>query len=622
MHHLEHLSWLPRPPSDFSAKLRNAASMHALRALAAHALDENQLQKLCNQLVRLRSEGAEIKGLTHLRIGLLSNSTTQTIAPVLIGTALRYGILLDIVQAEFNQVAQAAFSTHTPFDDVSLHAVIISIDHHGLPLTACPGDSDGAEQMLNKCYDHIASIVSSVQKKTGAQVILHNIAPPVEDLFGSFEGRLPGTATWLISRLNERLDSLSSTSCFILDIEGLSSKVGTSNWHDPTLWNLGKLPFAPRFLAIYAEYACRILAATQGKSRRCLILDLDNTLWGGVIGDDGLEGILIGNGDPTGEAHLYLQQTISELRNRGVVLAVSSKNDEANARLPFQQHPDMLLKESDIAVFQANWKDKAANIKAISQALSLGLESMVFLDDNPAERMQVRQELPEVAVPELPEDPAHYAATLASAGYFEALAFSEEDRNRAAFYQGNSKRGLALEKITDMGAYLLSLKMEISLSPFDKVGRSRIVQLISKSNQFNLTTRRYSDLQVASLESDSNVFTSQVRLKDTFGDNGMISVVICRKYMDYWEIDTWLMSCRVLGRRVEEAVLQDIVTHAKQAGVRKLIGIYISTDRNALVKHHYEKLGFTQIEQTPSEERWELVIDDYQFKDLPMQFLK
>ncbi len=172
-----------------------------------------------------------------------------------------------------------------------------------------------------------------------------------------------------------------------------------------------------------------------------------------------------------------------------------------------------------------------------------------------------------------------------------------------------------------MGAYLLSLKMEISLSPFDKIGRSRIVQLISKSNQFNLTTRRYTDLQVASLESDSNVFTSQVRLKDTFGDNGMISVVICRKYMAYWEIDTWLMSCRVLGRRVEEAVLQDIVTHAKQAGVRKLIGIYIPTDRNALVRHNYEKLGFTQFEQTPSEERWELVVADYLFKNLPMQFL-
>jgi FkbH-like protein len=365
---------------------------------------------------------------------------------------------------------------------------------------------------------------------------------------------------------------------------------------------------------------CRILAARLGKSRRCLILDLDNTLWGGVIGDDGLEGILIGNGNPTGEAHLQLQQTILALRARGVVLAVSSKNEDAIARLPFKDHPDMVLKEDHIAVFQANWSDKASNIRAIAQTLSLGLESMVFLDDNPVERLQVRRELPEVAVPELPDDPALYARVLAAAGYFEAITFSDEDRKRAAFYQDNAKRVEILSQSSDMDAYLKALDMEITLTPFDSIGRARIAQLISKSNQFNLTTKRYSEAEVKSLEADDTYFTRQVRLKDSMGDNGMISVLICKKAAEVWTIDTWLMSCRVLGRQVEEAVLQDLVHHAKAEGATRLIGHYFPTGRNVIVKDHYKNLGFERADATQAGEIWRLEMSAYQEKKLPMTF--
>jgi len=338
-----------------------------------------------------------------------------------------------------------------------------------------------------------------------------------------------------------------------------------------------------------------------------------------VIGDDGVEGILIGNGDATGEAYLHIQRMALELRSRGVVLVVSSKNEDEVARLPFRTHPDMLLKEEHFAEFQANWLDKASNIKLMSEKLSLGLDSFVFLDDNPAERMQVRRELPSVAVPELPDDPALYVSTLLAAGYFEALSFSQEDQQRADFYSANSKRELILKSASNMDEYLNSLEMEVIFQDFDSIGRARIFQLVSKSNQFNLTTKRYTESQIRDFEDDSAFFTRQIRLTDCFGDNGMISVVLCEIKGQDWIIETWLMSCRVLGRKVELAVLQDLIGAAKRQGGNKLIGIYRPSDRNMIVKDHYKLLGFEQVSMTTDEQVWELDISDYVIQDIPMR---
>jgi FkbH-like protein len=307
------------------------------------------------------------------------------------------------------------------------------------------------------------------------------------------------------------------------------------------------------------------------------------------------------------------------LRQRGIVLAVSSKNEEATARLPFREHPDMLLRENDIAVFQANWTDKAANLRAIAETLSLGLDSLVLVDDNPAEREQVRQALPEVAIPELPSDPALYSRTLLASGYFESIAFSREDRQRADDYQNNAARRALLSDASNLDAFLASLKMVISFSPFDATGRERISQLINKSNQFNLTTRRYTALDIARLEQDPDVFTLQIRLADRFGDNGMICVVICRRADEIWDIDTWLMSCRVLGRRVEIATLQEIARHARAAGIPSLRGRYIPTDRNAMVKDHYAKLGFAKTaDDENGGSQWQLPLHDLKDAELPM----
>ena len=614
----EDLSWLPKPPDDFSVKLSKASCGNDIYQLAKFSLDDNQLNSLYKKTKLLKENLVNLEPLIPTKIGLISNSTSKFISPALIASALRFGILLEVIEAEYNQVAQEAFSEQSTFEGHKLHSILIALDHHGLPLLPTPGNTVLAEKNVKDCLIYINSIINSFRSKTRAQIIFQNIASSVEKLSGSYEDRLPGTLSWLIKRVNSEIDDLSSSDTFIFDIAGLSANVGFVNWHDPRLWNMAKLPFSEKYVPIYADYFCRILASNLGKTRRCLVMDLDNTLWGGVIGDDGIEGILIGNGNAVGEAHLHLQKTLLELRDRGVVLAVSSKNEDITARLPFQEHPDMLLREKHIAVFQANWADKASNIRAIAKTLSLGLESMVFLDDNPAERMQVRNELPEVAVPELPQEPALYARTLIAAGYFESTILSSEDFKRADFYQDNAKRVQILNQASNMDDYLMSLDMKMTSTQFDAAGRSRISQLINKSNQFNLTTKRYSEVDVKNFEEDPLFFTRQIRLKDVFGDNGMISVIICKKESDAWTIDTWLMSCRVVGRKVEIAVLQEIIFNAKKARINKLIGKYIPTNRNVIVKDLYKKLGFTNTSKDKTIETWSLDINSYHSTEIPI----
>ena len=616
---IEDLHWLLAPPLDLKERMQNLFDASDLRQIANYALDTNQLSKLAGKLKALRKNSVDLRPLAAFKLGVVSNATTKLFSPALMATGLRYGLDLDVVEAEFNQVAQEAFSEESSFTGKAIDTVLIAIDYHGLPLIATPGDEERARKTVSDCISYLKAVAEKISLKTNAPIILQNIAPPAESYLGSFDLFLPGTLSWLIAHVNQELSLLTSSSISILNVLGLASNLGLANWHDLTQWNVGKLPFSLKYAPIYADHVCRILSVRKGKSKRCLILDLDNTVWGGIIGDDGVDGILIGNGDPTGEAHLQVQQIALELRNCGIVLAISSKNEDAIARLPFREHPDMLLREEHIAVFQANWSDKATNIRAIAETLSLGLESMVFLDDNPAERLQVRKELPEVSVPELPSDPALYGRTLLAAGYFESVGFSAEDRQRAELYQQNARRADLMSSASNMDSYLASLEMEATFAPFDASSRARIAQLISKSNQFNLTTKRYSELEIAQLEQDPQVVTFQIRLTDSLGDNGMISVIICRKLDKVWEIDTWLMSCRVLGRRLEEAALLEIVKLAKAEAVERLVARYIPTPRNIIVKGHYQKLGFTLLDaEADGTEIWQRDLNGFEYGGLPI----
>jgi FkbH-like protein len=572
-------------------------------------------------LGKARLDGKSVDPLRPFKLAVLSNSTIDLIVPALVASAIRHGIALDVVQPSYDQVAQEALTPDSKVNSSKPDAVLLALDYRALPLKMSPGDADAAAATIQGALGYLRMLRDGIKANSNAVCIFQNFPQPTETLFGALDASLPGTLRSLLANINHELAQyVAGSGDVLLDAAGIAQTVGLAEWHNPRLWNMAKFSFSEELIPLYADHVGRVVAALRGKSGKVLILDLDNTIWGGVIGDDGMEGINIAQGDAAGEAHLAVQRLALDLRQRGIVLAVSSKNTDEVARRPFELHPEMLLKLEHIAVFQANWNDKATNIQAIAEELSLGLDAMVFLDDNPAERGLVRKLLPEVSVPELPEDPAYYARTLAAGGYFEAVAVSGEDFKRAQQYQDNAKRANLQKQVGGLEAYLASLEMTITFQTFDTTGRSRIVQLINKSNQYNLTTRRYTDPEVAAAEDDPKVFTLQVRLSDIFGDNGMISVVICRPgAAGDWQIDTWLMSCRVLGRKVEHMVLREMMKHARTAGIRKLVGTYRPTDRNKLVVDHYAKLGFTKTaEEESGLTRWELFVDGAEPETAPM----
>ena len=607
------LSWLPPAPPDFRACCTTATDDSQIRKLANYALDLTQLNNLAKATGIVTPDS-----LTPLRLGLLGNATMQLLVPALIASAARHGLLLEVVVAPFDQSLQAALDPAAPINVEAIDAVLLAFDHRIIPQTSNPSNIIEAATAVESALGQVETVCAGIKQSSGVPVIVQTLASPTTGLLGNFDRRLPGSPHSLIDAFNRRLvEMLDGSGNLLFDVAALSCAVGLETWHDSTQWHLAKLSFSQDAVPLYAEHVARILGALRGKSRKCLVLDLDNTLWGGVIGDDGLEGIIIGQGDPTGEAFVDIQRTVLQLKSLGLVLAVSSKNEDAIARLPFRDHPDMLLQENDFAVFQANWNDKASNLEAIAKALNIGIDALVLLDDNPAERAQVRDALPMVGVPELPDDPSKFPQTLMAAGYFETLIFSDEDQLRASDYTARAQRVELRDNARDMNSFLNSLNMEISFSPFDAAGRGRIVQLINKSNQFNLTTRRYTEHQVEKIENDPTVFTRQVRLKDRFGNAGMISVIICRINNNVWEIDTWLMSCRVLGRRVEEAVLKEIVENVKHAGAISLCGQYVRTERNDLVKDHYKTLGFKQNDDG----LWTLEFDTYTPVELPFRIV-
>jgi FkbH-like protein len=623
------LQWLPRVSEEFPARLKALGNStgplgRELRAVALHALDLNQLTKLAKAIGKARSDATSLSPLAPFRLAVLSNSTIDLVVPALVASAARHGIALEVIQPSYDQVAQEALTPDSKVNRSKPDAVLFALDYRALPLKLSLADAEASSATVQGVIGYLQALRGGIKANSNAVCIFQSFAPPVETLFGSLDRALKGTLRSLIDAINRELaEYVSGSGDVLLDVAALAETVGLADWHNTQLWNMAKFSFSDELIPLYADHVARTLAAIRGGGAKVLILDLDNTIWGGVIGDDGLDGIQVAQGDARGEAHLAVQRLALDLRQRGILLAVSSKNTDEVARMPFEEHPEMLLKLEHIAVFQANWNDKATNIQAIAEKLSLGLDSMVFLDDNPAERGLVRKLLPQVAVPELPEDPAYYARTLAAAGYFEAVAFANEDLKRAGFYQDNAKRASLQKQVGGVDAYLASLDMTITFQPFDATGRARIVQLINKSNQYNLTTRRYTDPEVTAAENDPEVFTLQARLADIFGDNGMISVVICRPAeAGAWEIDTWLMSCRVLGRKVEHMVLREVLRHANAAGIHKLIGIHRPTDRNKLVADHYARLGFTKVgEEESGSTRWELLVECAELESAPINVI-
>ena len=465
-----------------------------------------------------------------IRLAVLGSSTVDHLLPGIRLARLRRNLWVETRVGDYGQYQQELLDPGSTLHDFAPDAILFAFDAAHLFGAADPAMTAAqAEAALERTAARISSLWRMARERFGCHIIQQTILPVFPTLAGSNEHRLPGSPASLVNRMNGRLRTMADEEgADLLAIDTAALRVGLASLYDPMLWHRAKQEISPAAAPLYGDLVGRLLAARQGLSFKCLVLDLDNTLWGGVIGDDGLDGIKLGQGSALGEAHLAFQYYCRDLARRGVILAVCSKNDEANARAPFESHPEMVLRLSDIACFVANWDDKPGNIRSIAKQLNIGVDAIVFADDNPFERAIVRRELPMVAVPELPEDPASYAACLSDAGYFETTQVTTEDLERSKQYQTNLQRDRARESFTDMDGYLKSLDMELSWGPFDSIGLARIVQLINKTNQFNLTTRRYDEADALRLMDDPQVITLQFRLKDQLGDNGMISVVIGR----------------------------------------------------------------------------------------------
>ena len=593
------LHWLRTLP-DWRPRLRALGSAPAKAWDEAVALANGRINfVLTNALddAVSRAFPARPAGLATkpVRLAVLGSSTLTHLLPAIRVAGLRRGIWVDIYEADYGQYLQELSDAESGLHRFKPTAVLLALDAYHLTAGVTAGmDGATADAALEDAKAHIRETWKLARDAFKCPIIQQAVLPVHLPILGLNEHRLPGSRARFVARLNDALRTMAEDDGVdILAVDDRAARDGVRAWHDSALWHRSKQEVAPTAAPLYGDLVGRWLAAKQGRSFKCLVLDLDNTVWGGVIGDDGMEGIAIGQGSALGEAYTAFQEYCRELARRGIILAVCSKNDEANAVEPFEKHPEMTLRRGDIASFVANWSDKAGNIRAIAEELNIGLDSLVFIDDNPFERNLVRQELPMVAVPEVSDDPVGYPVALSDAGYFEGLSVTDEDRERTGQYQGNKARDALKSSATDLPAYLRGLEMELVVKPFDRIGLQRIVQLINKSNQFNLTTRRYTDDDVLAVMADPDAFGLQLRLLDRFGDNGVIAIVIGRLLAQQdLMIDTWLMSCRVLGRQVEPTTLNLIAEQAKKLGAKRLVGEYIPTKKNGMVKDHYARLGF------------------------------
>jgi FkbH-like protein len=546
----------------------------------------------------------DLSGLKKIRIAIVGDSSTQFLNQALRGYGYEEGYHFEIFEADYDQVQAQLLDTSSEVYKFEPEFIIIFQSVQKLSKRFYKSaKTDFAEK-------HIADVenyYNTLGGKLNARVIYFNFPEFNDNIFGHFSNKLERSFIYQLRKINFELMNLAMKlkNFNILDYGLINSQYGRHFSFDPKIYYTTDMVLSIDILPIVAKHITDIISSITGKFKKCLILDLDNTMWGGIIGDDGMENIQIGDLG-IGKAFMEFQLWIQQLKQRGIILAVCSKNNEATAKEPFEKHPDMVLGLEDIAVFVANWDNKADNIRYIQSILNIGFDSMVFLDDNPVERDMVRKHVPQVHVPELPEDPSLYLDHLMKLNLFETASFSEEDAMRTKQYQQEASRTVAQKSFTNEDEFLASLEMTSEVRPFTKFNIPRVAQLSQRSNQFNLRTVRYTEEDVARLSQSDNYITLSFTLKDKFGDNGLISVVILEKKKDSLFIETWLMSCRVLKRGMENFTLNTIVKYAKECNVKKIIGEYILTAKNIMVKDHYKDLGFVQ-----NGELWELDVNTY-----------
>lgn len=538
-----------------------------------------------------KADGSELK---PVRLALLGDCATQHLAKALRGTGYVHGYNIAMFDADYNQISAQVLDASSELYAHSPDFTLIFMCAEKLYDSWCDTPEEQRAQFAETTLGLIVSYWNAMQSHTKSRIIQYNFIEHEDNIFGSFGARTKASFRYQLKKLNLLLgDAAAEHGVYIADIDAIAHDRGRSNVIDDKLYYIAKMPFSTDFLPYAAECVFKIFDAVSGRFKKCCVLDLDNTLWGGVIGDDGLDGIEIGE---LGRGHAFtdLQKWLKELKKRGILLAVCSKNNEDAAKEPFLKHPEMVLRLEDFSIFVANWQDKASNIRTIQQVLNIGMDSLVFIDDNPFERNTVRSLIPDITVPELPEDPAEYLEFLKQQNLFETASYSVEDAGRTDQYRAEAGRVMSQASFGSFDEYLQSLDMVAEAKPFDEFHFPRIAQLTQRSNQFNLRTVRYSEDEIAAIAASDSHITLYFTLKDKFGDNGLISVVILDKCAESTLfVSEWLMSCRVLKRGMEEFIINTIVETARKNGYKTVIGEYIKTAKNAMVADIYERLGFT-----------------------------
>ena len=536
------------------------------------------------------------------RVAVAGSYTTTQLVPMLRLAAARIGIALEATEGDFNQYRQDLLDPASRLYKSEPDFVLIAADERevGLPAFAeAPAEAVDAE------LARWTSLWDAVGRHSKARVIQHNFVVPPGPPSGHLAAAMPATRYMTTIALNTRLGAAAGAvgGVSIVDTERIAAELGKDRWFDPRYWHLSKQAVSLQALPLLARHTAAVLAATLGLSRKCVVLDLDNTLWGGIVGEDGLQGIALGNG-PRGEAFTAFQEYLIALRERGVILAVVSKNNAADAREPFEKHPDMRLRLDDIACFAAGWNAKPDSLRAVARDLGIGLDALVFVDDNPAEREAVRAALPEVDVLILPQDPAHYTRALSRYLLLEPAAFTAEDAARTSQYKARSEAAALEAQSGSMEEFLRGLRMCATVRPLDELDLPRVEQLVGKTNQFNLTTRRHGLPQLRAFTETAGSVAFSLRLRDRFTDHGLVAVLVAVPDGESLDIDTWLMSCRVIGRTVEEVMLAEVLRRARALGYNAVTGTYVPTAKNELVRDLYARLGFESAGGEGGTTRW------------------
>ena len=553
---------------------------------------------------------------TSLKIAILGGSTTEELKNQLELFLLRNGIEPTFFESGYAQYYEQSLFPSAAFKEFDPDLIYVYINNKNLPLQKGEFRSKPLE-FINSEVTRIEQMFTSLKNHFNKPIIINNFEQPLERPFGNYEGTSEIGVKGLIDQINLKLSELARAEAglYICDLSTIASCVGLNQWYDKNLWYQYKYAISYTGITHLSHNISTLVNNILGKRKKCLVLDLDHTLWGGIIGDDGADAITLGPGNPMGEAYQDFQRYIKALKESGIILAICSKNNEKIA-LEGLLHENSILSEDDFSILKINWDPKSKNIVEIAEQLNIGLDSMVFIDDNPAERDIVRSQVPEIVVPEVEANPMSYIQALDKEGYFSiSSSLSKEDVNRVKYYIDNVKRDNQKLKFSDYGDYLKSLEMEAEIFSVSEKNIERVTQLVNKTDQFNLTTKRYTRNEIESfLGRGDDSISLCARLGDKYGDNGLVSIIFGSIKNNILHVDLWVMSCRVINRQLEFALFDHLADILKSRNIKELRGYYFKTPKNELVSEHYQKLGFKLLERNDKNTVWKFDLFDKKAK--------